>query len=179
LDPKNYRMLAVSGTMYRMYANVKRSLLFEWCVATGLISDTQHGFYPGRNTLQPMFILQHLQHAARTIKPNGSPRLHAAFIDCKQAYDTIPRDALWKHLRRSRMPAPLLSVIQDMYNRDEHVLKDGDKTARVHPTSGVNKVAPCLLCFFPFILTILLRVYQGLSSEPRVCTSHTCCMQMI
>jgi len=24
-------------------------------------------FYPGRNTLQPMFILRHLQHAARTI----------------------------------------------------------------------------------------------------------------
>ena len=35
LDPNNYRMLAVSGTMYRMYANVIRSLLTEWCVATG------------------------------------------------------------------------------------------------------------------------------------------------
>ena len=79
---------------------------------------TQYGFYPGRNTLQPMFILRHLQHAARTIRPNGSPRLHAAFIDFKQAHDTIPRDALWKHLRRTRMPAPLLSVIQDMYYRE-------------------------------------------------------------
>ena len=59
-------------------------------------------------SLQPMFILRHLQHAARTIKPN---RLHAAFIDFKQAYDTIPRDALRKHLGRIRMPAPLLSVI--------------------------------------------------------------------
>jgi len=42
---------------------------------------------------------------------------------------------------------------------------------------GLSKVAPCLLCFFPFTLTILttlLRVYQGLSPEPRVCTSHTC-----
>ena len=71
-----------------------------------------------------MLILQHLQHAARTIEPYGSPRLHAAFIGYKQAYDTILRDALWKHLRRTRKPAPLLSVIQDMYNRDEYVLKD-------------------------------------------------------
>jgi hypothetical protein len=60
LDPNNYRMLAVSGAMYRMYANVIRSLLTEWCVATGQIPDTQYGFYPGRNTLQPMFILRHL-----------------------------------------------------------------------------------------------------------------------
>ena len=36
------------------------------------------------------------------------------------------------------MPAPLLCVIQDIYNRDEYVLKDGDKTARVHPTCGVK-----------------------------------------
>ena len=64
-------MLAVSGTMYRMYANVICSLLTEWCVATGQIPDTQYGFYPGRNTLQPMFILRHLQHAARTINPMG------------------------------------------------------------------------------------------------------------
>jgi hypothetical protein len=31
------------------------------------------------NTLQPMFILWHLQHAAQTIKPNGLPRLRAAY----------------------------------------------------------------------------------------------------
>jgi hypothetical protein len=46
-----------------MYANVIRSLLTEWCVATGQIPDTQYGFYTGRNTLQPlqpMFILRHI-----------------------------------------------------------------------------------------------------------------------
>jgi hypothetical protein len=45
-----------------------------------------------------------------------------------------------------------------------------------------HKVAPGPPCFLPFplmIITTLLRRYQGLSPEPRVCTSHTCCMQMI
>ena len=61
------------------------------------------------------------------------------------------------------MPAPLLSVIQDMYNRDEYVLKDGDKLFVCIRLVGLIKVAPCLLCFFPFKLTImttLLRVYR-------------------
>ena len=40
------------------------------------------------------------------------------------------------------MPAPLLAVIQDMYNRDMYVLKDGYKTARVHPTRGVKQGCP-------------------------------------
>jgi hypothetical protein len=45
-------------------------MLFARCLLSGVwqqIPDTQYGFYPGRNTLQPMFFLQHLQHAARTI----------------------------------------------------------------------------------------------------------------
>ena len=80
------------------------------------------------------------------------------------------------------MPAPLLSVIQDMYNCDEYVLKDGDKSARVHPTRGVKQgcpLSPLLFSLYIKILTTLLREYQGLSLEPRVCTSHTCRMQMI
>ena len=110
-----------------------------------------------------MFILRHLQHAARTIKPNGLPRLHAAFIDFKQAYDTIPRDALWKHLRRTRMPAPLLSVIQDMYNRDEHVLKDGDKTAREHPTCGVKQGCPLSPLLFSLYINNIDDIAESVS----------------
>ncbi len=66
LDPNNYRMLAVSGTMYRLYVNVLRVCVTEWCQKNNKIPDTQFGFYPGRNTLQPMFILRHLLHAAQT-----------------------------------------------------------------------------------------------------------------
>ncbi len=48
LDPNSYRMLAVSGTIYRLYANVIRSMLTSWCISISKISDTQFGFYPGR-----------------------------------------------------------------------------------------------------------------------------------
>eukprot|EP00967_Tisochrysis_lutea_P067521 scaffold88185_cov29-Tisochrysis_lutea.AAC.1 len=81
-----------------------------------------------------MFMLGHLQRAACTVQPNNASRLHAAFIDFKQAYNTIPREALWQHLRCISIPTSLLPVIQDMYADDECVLKDGSKMARVQPT---------------------------------------------
>jgi len=39
-----------------VYANVLRDLVTSWCKAKKKIPDTQFGFYPRRNTLQPMFI---------------------------------------------------------------------------------------------------------------------------
>ena len=46
LDPNNYRMLAVSGTLYRLYANILRELVTKWCVENRKVPDTQFGFYP-------------------------------------------------------------------------------------------------------------------------------------
>jgi len=40
LDPNSYRMLAVSGTTYRLYANVIRSLLTTWYISKSKIPDT-------------------------------------------------------------------------------------------------------------------------------------------
>jgi hypothetical protein len=114
LDPNIYRMLDVSGTMYRMYANIIRSLITDWCMTASKMPDTQFGFYPGRNMLQPIYILRHLQHAACTIQPEISSRLHTAFIDFEQAYDHVPRQALWQHLQRTRMPSSFLSILQNL-----------------------------------------------------------------
>jgi len=41
-----------------------------------------------------------------------------------------------------------LSVIQDMYNRDEYVLKDGDKTARVPDSWSKTRLPPVPPAFF-------------------------------
>ncbi len=83
-----------------------------------------------------------MQHAARTIKPSNSSRLHTTFIDFKQGYDTIPRQALWSHFCRIRMPAILLSALQSLYAGDQYLLLDGHKAARLKPTVGVKQGCP-------------------------------------
>eukprot|EP00983_Pelagomonas_calceolata_P011417 368002-Pelagomonas_calceolata.AAC.1 len=78
-------------------------------------------------------------HAARTVRPSNPSTLHAAFIDFKQAYDTIPRETLWQHLRRISIPTSLLSVIQEMYAdgldvyaRKKHIIINTVKSEVVH-----------------------------------------------
>ncbi|NCU37267.1 hypothetical protein EOM75_14830, partial [Candidatus Falkowbacteria bacterium] len=90
-DPNNYRMIAVNGVLYRVYANVLRELLTEWSVATGAVPDTQFAFYPGRSAQQPMFILRHLIHSTKHRRSGRGQHLFATFVDFTQAYDHIDR----------------------------------------------------------------------------------------
>jgi len=93
-QPGNYRMIVISGTLYRLYSNLLRSMIQDWCSQHNKIPDMQYGFYPGRSTLQPIFILRLIRHAAQRMQ-NWSSRLNVAFIDFKQAFDCIPRHKLW------------------------------------------------------------------------------------
>ncbi len=108
-------------------------MIQDWCIQHNMIPDTQYGFYPCRSTLQPLFILRHIKHAAQRMQ-SGSSRLYAAFIDFKQAYDCIPGHKLWGHLRSCQMPDHILSILKDLYHDDEYTLLDGDKTASVQPS---------------------------------------------
>ena len=55
LDPNNYCMLVVSGTLYRLYAIILRELVTKWCVENRKVPDTQFGFYPDRSTIQTFY----------------------------------------------------------------------------------------------------------------------------
>ena len=140
-DPNNYRLLTVSSCVYRLYANVVRDLMTTWCVTNHTVPDAQFGFYPGRNTLQPMFILRHLIHAARHRKLHK--QVYAAFIDFTQAYDTVDRAKLWSHLEGIGMPKALLAVARSMYAGDAYELVDGEKrTGQIRPARGVRQGCP-------------------------------------
>ena len=141
LDPNNYRMIAVSGVLYRLYANSVRECITVWAMREGKMPESQFGFVPERDTTQPSFILRHLAHNARFNQ--GSSRVYCAFMDFTQAYDRIPRSAMWQHLQTIGMPTTMLSAVQGMYDNDAYILVDGNRrTEAVHPTLGVKQGCP-------------------------------------
>jgi hypothetical protein len=159
-DPTNYRLLAVSSCLYRLYANVVRHIMTDWCVDNKKVPDTQFGFYPKRNTLQPMFILRHVVGAAR----HNGDRVFAAFIDFTQAYDRVDRSKLWAHLELNGMPAALMRVVRDMYSGDQYELVDGTKrSGLVQPVRGVKQGCPLSPLLFSLYLSDVVGAF------PREC----------
>jgi hypothetical protein len=92
-SPKNYHLLAINGCIYRFFANVVSDLLTDWALAEHQIPDSQFGFCPTRNTNQPLL----------STAKKEKMKVYTAFQDLFAAYDSVPREKLWRHLQKIRL----------------------------------------------------------------------------
>nr|GEV95021.1 hypothetical protein [Tanacetum cinerariifolium] len=112
------------------------------------VSENQFGFMPERS----------IREAIRKRQRN----LHMAFLDLEKAYDSVPRELIWRTLIDKGTPMRYLRVINDMY--------DGAKT-RVRSSVGNNEFFPAEVglhqgsaispYLFALILDELSRGIQG------------------
>ncbi|KAJ9522533.1 hypothetical protein QJQ45_008387 [Haematococcus lacustris] len=162
-DPNKYGMLAVSSVLYRLYANVLRHVLTAWCMAHKVLPAEQFGFIPGRSTMQPMFIVRHLVHTQKANADAKHHQLFTAFIDFKHAYDHIPRQQLWEHLRVGvKLPQPLLACLEGLYRDDSYVLIDGPhRTPPVTPDQGVKQGCPISPLLFALYVHDISKEFLG------------------
>jgi len=159
-SPQNYRLLAINGCIYRPFANVVRDLLMDWALAEHQIPDSQLGFCPTRNTNQPLFILQHILATAKKKK-----MVFTAFLDLLAAYNSIPREKLWRHLQKIRTPQYLRDIIQTMYTGCLYLFIDGDKiSGEVAPNKGLKQgcpLSPLLYSLYTNDIDRFLTVQRG------------------
>ncbi|GJX62682.1 putative pre-mRNA-processing factor 6-like [Tanacetum coccineum] len=75
------------------------------------VSENQFGFMPGRSSMEAIHIIRTLMEKYRERQND----LHLAFLDLEKAYDSVPRELIWKTLRDKGTLMKYIKVIQDMY----------------------------------------------------------------
>ncbi|KAE8722033.1 Phosphoenolpyruvate/phosphate translocator 2 isoform 2 [Hibiscus syriacus] len=111
-DPQrcgNYRGIKLLSHTMKLWERVIEARLRQVI----RVSENQFGFMPGRSTTEAIHLLRRLMEKYR----EKSRNLHMAFIDLEKAYDSVPRDTIWKTLETRRIPTIYIRTIRDMYCR--------------------------------------------------------------
>nr|GEY68762.1 integrator complex subunit 11 [Tanacetum cinerariifolium] len=75
------------------------------------VSENQFSFMPGRSTTEAIHLLRSPMEKYKERQRD----LHMAFLDLEQAYNSVPRELVWRTLIDKGTPKRYLRVIRDMY----------------------------------------------------------------
>ncbi len=93
----------------KLFAKVLFLRMTGWAERTGVWATGQAGFRPDFRTTNHVFTLQNLIDAARAEKGG---RLYCCFVDFQRAFDTVPRDLLWRRLQSLGVSDHMLGVMK-------------------------------------------------------------------
>nr|CDJ93788.1 RNA-directed DNA polymerase (reverse transcriptase) domain containing protein [Haemonchus contortus] len=117
--------------------------------AEGRIPEEQFGFMPERSTTDAIFIARQIMEEYREKRRP----CYLAFLDLEKAFDRLPREVLWRALRKRNVPEHLISLVKDMYGGSTTTIRTAHgKTGAIDVTVGVHQGSA--LSPFLFLLTM-------------------------
>ena len=157
-DCNNHRGISLLCIAGKIFARLLLNRLFKHIVDTGIIPESQCGFYPGRGTTDMNFALRQLMEKCRLY----SEDLYLLFIDLTKAFDTVNRKGLWACLEKVGCPKHFVGLIRSFHDgMNVTVREGGDRSQPFGVTSGTKQgcvLAPTLFSiFFSLMLYVAFK----------------------
>ena len=102
---KNYRPIALTSNIVKIFERVIRSQLVDYIESNNLISSNQHGFRKGHSCLSEL--LAHYQEVVENLAYEDSD-VDLIYLDFAKAFDKVDHDLLLKKLGRYGINGKLL-----------------------------------------------------------------------
>ena len=152
-------LLSIPGKVYALVIMARIS-----CHIDTQLLDCQSAFRKGRGLTDSLFTIRMI--IAKCVE-FGQP-LHMAFVDLRKAYDSVPRDALWRVLRVYGVHKKLVELLEDLHTGTQAAVRLGGKLSEWFDVrSGVRQ--GCVIAPVLFNIYIDFVVKQALAQMPDGC----------
>lgn len=131
---ENYRPISLTSQVSKIFESIVRDEMMAFFSENGALSDSQHGFVPGRSCVSQLLLV--LEDWNRSID-EGTP-VDAIYLDFKKAFDSVAHKRLIITLETIGIRGKLLAWIQDFLSgRLQRVVLEGVASEWTQVASGV------------------------------------------
>ena len=133
-DPSNYRPVSLTSVTSKVLESLVRDALLEHFAMTGLLTDCQHGFRPGRSCATQLLCT--LEDWTRLME-EGEP-VDVAYLDFRRAFDSVPHLRLLQKLHDMGIRGRLLEWLRSfLTDRKQRVILNGSASDWTPVGSGI------------------------------------------
>lgn len=131
---ENYRGITLLNTIVKIYEQIINNRLK--IILEPQLAEPQSGFRPGRNTQDHIFTIKQIIEKKQPQNKN----IYLAFIDLQKAFDTVPREKVWKGLQEKGINNKIIKVIQDLYkNNTNYIINNNMKSEGFKTEMGLRQ----------------------------------------
>ena len=95
MDPSNYRGISILSCLSKLYTAILNKRLMAYAIEKGILKPEALGFVAGNRTSDAHLILHSL---IQRYCHQKNEKIYSCFVDFSKAFDTIPRDLLFRKL---------------------------------------------------------------------------------
>jgi hypothetical protein len=159
LLPSNYRGIAVSSNLSKLFCSILHNRLSVFISQKNLIPKNQIGYKKKSRTIDHILTLKNI--IDKYIFNNSCKKLFACFVDFKSAFDTVNRSAMLYKLLKFEIGGTYLSIIQSMYEEVIYQVKmGGSLTENVYSNVGVKQGCVLSPTLFNLYLSDLPEIFD-------------------
>ncbi|MCO5558046.1 hypothetical protein L7F22_011621 [Adiantum nelumboides] len=180
MDPSTYRTIMIGPILAKLYGTVMEEALSTLAEGEGLRAAEQAGFRRAFSTTYHIFTLRCLIDQARVKKIRlhccfvdfrnqarvKKIRLHCCFVDFRKAFDTVPRERLFRRLAALGVGDEMMWAIFALYERvTGRVRCPGGLSDPLVSTIGVKQECPLSPTLFGLYIDEIVSFIQSSGGE--------------
>ena len=148
--PENYRGIAVSGALCKLFCAVLHARLSAHAMSNNIIPKNQIGYQKGSQTADHIFTLKSM--IDKQFEDDSTGKLYTCFVDFKSAFDAVSRPLLMSKLLTFGVGGMFLRTLNNMYYDVKYAFKRGNECSDSFPShTGVKQgcvLSPLLFNIF-------------------------------